>query len=444
MGDERRCRRTSSAPSRLDDERTEQPAPYLLRRDLVAVVPERANLLGAEAIDVALSRSTASWVTPATPSSAFGTSTPCQWIVTPSSTSSFTSVTSTRSPCRTRSSGPGDRPSNVKASTVPPEARRTVACRATSGSGRRAAAGSPQRGEAAAARGDGHRRPPAAAVVGGPVVHHAVRAREQAVVPRLADDGEHDERRDATSAAADPTEPPHGCAGYSSRLRSIRAMHERPLRVAVVGSGPAAFYAAGALLAAEPAGGGRPDRAAADAVGGSCASASRPTTRTSRRSRARSRRSRSGLASASSATSRREATSRTTSSRTPVRRRRLRGRRADGSPARDPGGGSSGLVGGHRARRLVQRPPRLPGPRVRPLGRAGGRGRQRERRARRRADAGAHARGARGHRHDRPRDRGDRVLRARARSSSSVGAGPCRRRGRRPSSRRWASSRART
>ena len=36
---------------------------------------------------------TASWVTPATPSSAFGTSTPCQCSVTPSGTSTLDSVT---------------------------------------------------------------------------------------------------------------------------------------------------------------------------------------------------------------------------------------------------------------------------------------------------------------------------------------------------------------
>ena len=43
------------------------------------------------------------------------------------STSSFTSSTSTRSPSRTRSSGPGDLPSKVSASTVRPDARWIVA-----------------------------------------------------------------------------------------------------------------------------------------------------------------------------------------------------------------------------------------------------------------------------------------------------------------------------
>ena len=90
-----------------------------------------------------------------------------------------------------------------------------------------------------------------------------------------------------------------------------------------------------------------------------------------------------------------------------LRRRRLRDRRADRPPARHPRRGSPGLLARDRVRRLVQRPPRLPGPRVRPLARAGGRDRQRERRARRRADARPDARGARADRHDRRGDRGD-------------------------------------
>ena len=61
-----------------------------------------------------------SCVTPETPSSALGRSTPCQWIDTPSPTSRLTSVASTRSPSWTRSSGPGTRPSNVSALTVAP------------------------------------------------------------------------------------------------------------------------------------------------------------------------------------------------------------------------------------------------------------------------------------------------------------------------------------
>ncbi len=82
-------------------------------------------------------------------------------------------------------------------------------------------------------------------------------------------------------------------------------------------------------------------------------------------------------------------------------------------PARDPGRGPSRLARGHRVRQLVQRPPRLRRPRLRPLGQARGRDRQRQRRRRRGADARPAARGARRHRHRRPRDR--RALRLRDR-----------------------------
>src|SRR5918995_860950 len=68
---------------------------------------------------------------PATPSSAFGTSTPCQWIVTPSSMSSLIKVASTSSPWRTRSSGPGSCPLKVQASMTRPEASATSAVLAT-------------------------------------------------------------------------------------------------------------------------------------------------------------------------------------------------------------------------------------------------------------------------------------------------------------------------
>ena len=69
---------------------------------------------------------------------------------------------------------------------------------------------------------------------------------------------------------------------------------------------------------------------------------------------------------------------------------------------------------------------------------------QRERRARCRAHARTDAGGARADRHDRSRDRGDLLVRAPRRSSCSDAAGPCRRRGPRRSSTRWASSPART
>ena len=93
--------------------------------------------------------------------------------------------------------------------------------------------------------------------------------------------------------------------------------------------------------------------------------------------------------------------------RAALRRGRLLGRRPDRPAARDPGRGPAGLVGGDGVRRLVQRPPRLPGARVRPLARARGRDRERKRRARRRADARADAGGARADGHDRRGDRGD-------------------------------------
>ena len=83
-----------------------------------------------------------------------------------------------------------------------------------------------------------------------------------------------------------------------------------------------------------------------------------------------------------------------------VRRGGLRRRLADRPAARDPRRGPPGLVGRDGARRLVQRPSRLPAPRVRPLARARGRHRERQRRTRRRADAGADRGGARADRHD--------------------------------------------
>ena len=63
----------------------------------------------------------------------------------------------------------------------------------------------------------------------------------------------------------------------------------------------------------------------------------------------------------------------------------LRDRRADRQVARHPRRGPARELGGHRVRRLVQRPPRLPRPRVRPVGEARGGDRQRQRRRRRHA-----------------------------------------------------------
>ena len=87
-------------------------------------------------------------------------------------------------------------------------------------------------------------------------------------------------------------------------------------------------------------------------------------------------------------------------------RGRLCLRDRDRPPARDPGRGPAWVPCGHRVRQLVQRPPRLRRPRVRPLGQARRRDRQRQRRRRRRPDARPAAGRARRHRHRRPRDRG--------------------------------------
>src|SRR2546423_4678507 len=47
------------------------------------------------------------------------------------------------------------------------------------------------------------------------------------------------------------TQQPGNVTGHTTSILRMAESH-RPLRVAVVGSGPAGFYAAGALLAAEP------------------------------------------------------------------------------------------------------------------------------------------------------------------------------------------------
>jgi hypothetical protein len=80
--------------------------------EVVAVVHPDAGVVGTERDD--------------------GTSTPCQWIVTPWATSLLRRVTSTMSPCFTRSWGPGDAPLNVRASIVWPDASRTCASLAVS------------------------------------------------------------------------------------------------------------------------------------------------------------------------------------------------------------------------------------------------------------------------------------------------------------------------
>ena len=99
---------------RGDHQRPEQPALHLRVRDLVRVVPVRAGVVGDEPVGERLPPTgTASWVTPATPSSALGTSTPCQCSVTPSGTDALTSRTSTSWPCTAWITGPGEVPLTV-------------------------------------------------------------------------------------------------------------------------------------------------------------------------------------------------------------------------------------------------------------------------------------------------------------------------------------------
>ena len=177
-------------------------------------------------------------------------------------------------------------------------------------------------------------------------------------------------------------------------------MSASPLQVAVVGSGPAGFYAADALLKSEepvvevdvldrlptPWGlvrlGVAPDHENIKAVSRAFEkTASRPGFRFF------------GNVEVGSTVSHEELL------RT-LRRCRLHGRGPDRPPPRHSRRGPAGLLGGHGVRRLVQRPPRLPRPHVRPVSRAGGGGRERKRRDRLRPDARAHRGGARADGHD--------------------------------------------
>ena len=216
-----------------------------------------------------------------------------------------------------------------------------------------------------------------------------------------------------------------GLVGPASSSRSMS------LRVAVVGSGPGRVLCRRRAARERPRGRGRPDRAAADAVG------ARPARRRARPPEHQGRLARVREDGAAA--------------RLPLLRQRRgrqgrharRARRASTTPsstqsARRPTGGS-----GSPARICPARgrpPSSSPGTTATPTSRtstfdlsrrARGRDRERQRRARRRPDAGAHARGARADRHDRRRDRGDRRARASARSSSSAAAARCRPRGRR-------------
>ena len=207
----------------------------------------------------------------------------------------------------------------------------------------------------------------------------------------------------------------------------------RPLHVAVVGSGPAGFYAADALLRSDdppvrvdvidrlptPWGlvrlGVAPDHENIKAV-------SRAFEKTAAREGFRF----FGNVEVGSTRLPRGAPR-------PLRRSPLHGRRPDRPPPRHARRGSARVVGGDRVRRLVQRPSRLPAPAVRPLAPSRRRDRERERRRRLRADARAHrARSSRPP--TRPTRRSRRSsARASRRSSCSAAGARCRRRSRRPS-----------
>ena len=119
---------------------------------------------------------------------------------------------------------------------------------------------------------------------------------------------------------------------------------EDPLRVAIVGSGPAGFYAAGHLLAGErSARRGRPVRPAADPVRARPRSASRPTipkiksvSRVYEKTAARP-----GFRFFGNVEVGRDVTHEELAR--PLPRRRLRVRRADRPPPRDPRRGSARL-----------------------------------------------------------------------------------------------------
>ena len=111
-----------------------------------------------------------------------------------------------------------------------------------------------------------------------------------------------------------------------------------------------------------------------------------------------------------------------------LQRGRLRLRHRDRPPARDPGRGPARLARGDRVRQLVQRPPRLRRPRLRPHRQARGRDRQRQRRRRRRPDARPAPGRARRHRHRRSRDRGARRVRGRGDRRARPPRAPRRRR----------------
>ena len=218
------------------------------------------------------------------------------------------------------------------------------------------------------------------------------------------------------------------------------SIFERPVRVAIVGSGPAGFYAAGHLLAHESRVRGGHARAPADAVGArALGRRARPPEDQVGHARVRED-GRSTRAFATSATSTfGEHVSREellehyhaivyaigSPSRPPAR-----ASPAKTCPARTPATEFVGWYNGHPDHADLE---------VDLFGRARRRDRQRQRRGGRRADARARARRARADRHRRPRAGGARARPRRARSSCSAAAGPRRPRSPTPSCSSWAS-----
>ena len=183
----------------------------------------------------------------------------------------------------------------------------------------------------------------------------------------------------------DLREPVHGQSVGSRRVGAPSPRRRRRLRP-------------GRVLCRRPAARsrrrGRPHRAPAHAVG------SRPARRRPRPPAAEDRlaRVREDRRPARLPLSRQRrggARSHTRRPRAAVRRGHLLVRLGRRQATRDSRRGAPRVMGGHGARRLVQRPSRLPAARLRPrVCRARGRGRQRQRRARRRTHARAHARRA--------------------------------------------------
>jgi hypothetical protein len=94
----------------FDDERSGEAAADLFVAANVRVVPESACVHGVELIGERLAGAIGGTGMCGTPSIAFGTRMPCQWMVVSSPNRLFTAMRS-RFPCRTRISGPGTRPS---------------------------------------------------------------------------------------------------------------------------------------------------------------------------------------------------------------------------------------------------------------------------------------------------------------------------------------------